>query len=364
MAAEDEQGSARGPIFIVGAMGSGTTLLRLILDSHENIAIPQETGIMRAVTAQKWIPFWMFGGRWYSRLDLTEEDLNEQLRDFYNGLFQRFAAGHGKQRWGEKTPWHVWHIEEITKIWPDAVFIGIVRHPGGNAASLQNRFKFALPRALYHWRRYNLELTRQASTLEQRLMLCRYEDLVLRPEPVMRELLEWLGEPWSSRVLEHHVVHRDRGTPTKVEGRTRSDDPIDVARVNKWAEGMAAADRHLVTRETKGLAAFFGYSTVEPGQLDTIVPADSSWQWLLTGSQLADRQAAHADLADFRSPPRVPLAERPLRPRELDVRSVAALAALEGKKPPALVGAYRGVRRMIARYLPESVKARLRQLKA
>ena len=30
----------RGPIFIMGAMGSGTTLLRLMLDSHERIAIP------------------------------------------------------------------------------------------------------------------------------------------------------------------------------------------------------------------------------------------------------------------------------------------------------------------------------------
>ena len=40
--AEGRPSEARGggPIFIIGCMGSGTTLIRLILDSHENIAIP------------------------------------------------------------------------------------------------------------------------------------------------------------------------------------------------------------------------------------------------------------------------------------------------------------------------------------
>ncbi len=48
---------ADGPIFIIGAMGTGSTLLRLMLDSHDDIAIPQETGFMRAYNAHQYIPF-------------------------------------------------------------------------------------------------------------------------------------------------------------------------------------------------------------------------------------------------------------------------------------------------------------------
>ena len=40
-----------GPVFIVGTMRSGSTLLRLILDSHPNIAIAPETAFTDALAA-------------------------------------------------------------------------------------------------------------------------------------------------------------------------------------------------------------------------------------------------------------------------------------------------------------------------
>ena len=96
--------SSGKPIFIVGPMGSGTTLMRLIVDSHDNIAIAQETSIMRAYLAHKWIPFHRHGGDWYGRLGWSDDELDERMREFYAGMFERFAAGQGKKRWGDKTP--------------------------------------------------------------------------------------------------------------------------------------------------------------------------------------------------------------------------------------------------------------------
>ena len=62
-----------GPIFIIGAMGSGSTLLRLILDSHDNIAIPQETGFMRAYNAHQFVPFKWSGRNWARRMGWSRE---------------------------------------------------------------------------------------------------------------------------------------------------------------------------------------------------------------------------------------------------------------------------------------------------
>src|SRR5215213_3188418 len=116
-------------------MGSGTTLLRLMLDSHEHIAIPHETGFMRAYKSMKFIPFKWTGRNWAKRLGWTPEELDEELRAFFDRVFMRYAAEQGKQRWGEKTPLHTWHVEAMARLWPDAVFVGLVRHPGASTAS-------------------------------------------------------------------------------------------------------------------------------------------------------------------------------------------------------------------------------------
>src|SRR4051812_49820225 len=82
----------RGPIFIVGAMGSGTTLLRLMLDSHERIAIPHETGFMRAYNAMQYIPFKWSGRGWYERLGQARDEVDEQLRGVFYDLFEPYAG--------------------------------------------------------------------------------------------------------------------------------------------------------------------------------------------------------------------------------------------------------------------------------
>jgi hypothetical protein len=302
-----------GPIFILGAMGSGTTLLRLMLDSHPRIAIPQETGFARAMLAQQYVPFWLFGDQWYGRLGYTEEAFTEHLRGFYETMFQHYAAQHGKARWGEKTPFHVWHVDRLVEVFPDAVFVAIVRHPGGNVGSLQGRFKFTVPAGIGHWTTTNRQLLAVAQDHSDRTVFCRYEDLVLEPEQTMRELLEWLGEPWAQQVLEHHVVHSERGTPQKVEGRTRSDDPIDTARVSKWTEHLDDRGRALLRKRTAHIADFFGYAVEDPVPVRRLVDPQRQ---LMSGVEVAAAvEKARPIHKHFRSRPEPRLRDQPLNPR-------------------------------------------------
>lgn len=308
-----------GPIFIVGAMGSGTTLVRLILDSHDSIAIAQETGFMRAVQANKWIPFWKFGGAWYGRLGWTEEELDAELGIFYDRLFQRFAQQQGKTRWGDKTPYHTWHMPQASRVFPTAAFVAIVRHPAAVASSLHDRFHYNWPKAANHWLRSNLELVRRAEELGERLAILRYEDLVLNPEPVLRELLEWLGEPWTPRVLEHHVVHSERGTPTNVEGHTRSDEPIDVSRISKWAGTIDDKGRRVLREKAHHLADFFGYDVTDATTIEPLLPTTNEQRrHLLTGEDLVKRKAERG-ITDFGPWPTASLANRPLKPQKFEI---------------------------------------------
>jgi Sulfotransferase family len=292
------------PIFVMGASGSGTTLLRLILDSHPNIAVGPETAIMRLVKAHRFVPYWRFGKRWWERLDLTEEELNRALRDFYGGFFERLARRQGKRRWGEKTPLHVWHMEEIVKVFDDAVFVAIVRHPGASIASLVERFRFSVLHATNTWLRMNQVLAHDGATMGDRLVLTRYEDLVSEPEPLLRELLDWLEEPWSDAVLQHHDVQQEKGAPDVSDGRTRPGDAIDAERVSKWMTVLTEAERDSVRKKTEGWGRFFGYDIDEPLPVEPLVPSAAPRRFLMTGGELAERRSAFAGQLDLRRPSR------------------------------------------------------------
>jgi hypothetical protein len=300
-----------GPIFILGSQGSGSTLLRLMLDSHEHIAIPQETGFMRLVTAHRRVPFWQFGDQWYARLGMTEDDLDELLRSFYGGMFERYAAARGKLRWGDKTPFHVWHGNEMARLFPDAVFIGIVRHPLGTVGSLVRRFDREINRATRHWLTANTRLVHTGVELGDRFVLLRYEDLALQPEATMRELLQWIGEPWSDQVLRHHEVQRRQGAPTIVDGQTRSTDAVDPGRIDRWRRWFDDDDRRSVETRTRALAEAFGYRMDTAAPATTLPSAADPWRMLLTSSGLAALRAAHPVAVPGR-PPRTPWADRPL----------------------------------------------------
>jgi len=287
------------PIFIVGPMGSGTTLLRLIVDSHDNIAIAQETSIMRAYLAHRWIPFHRHGGDWYPRLGWSDDELDERMREFYAGMFERFAAEHGKKRWGDKTPWHAWHIREISRVFPDAVILATVRHPGAVAASVSKRFRLGWGGAVSHWINTTTELVQRGQEMGDRFLLVRYEDLVLDPETTLREVFSWLDEPWSDRLLEHHLVHSERGTPSKVEGASRSDDPIDPSRISSWTEKVSDEDTAVMRKRVGGLAAFYGYDLDDVDTFTPMTAAGSPRKKTLTGDDLATRRAEFPELVEL-----------------------------------------------------------------
>jgi hypothetical protein len=258
-----------GPVFLVGSMRSGSTMLRLILDSHPAVAIGPETGFMNAVDATRHIPRFKAGDGWYRQLGWSDEEFDGRLREFYEDIFGRYAVQQGKRRWGEKTPFHTSRVHDMARIFPDARFVGIVRHPGAVARSLERRFHYTFGDAVTYWAATNLDLVRGAATLGDRLLVCRYEDLVREPEPVLKEVLDFLDEPWSPLVLRHHEVQREKGTERVTNGSTVTRDPIDADRAERWAENLAEDESRELKRAAE-LAALFGYRPLEARVTDAM----------------------------------------------------------------------------------------------
>jgi hypothetical protein len=347
---------AKGPIFIIGAMGSGTTLLRLMLDSHPNIAIPYETGFMRAYNAHQFIPFKWSGRNWAKRLGWSREELDRELAQFYEKLFMRYVEANGKQRWGEKTPLHTWHVDAMARLYPDAQFVGVVRHPGGEVGSCVNRFGHSLGRATYHYLRYTKEVARQAAHHEDRFVVLRYEDLVLQPERCLRELLEWLGEPWSDKVLQHHIVQTERGVKQRAEGGSRIDEPIDTSRIDKWTRTLDDSQRRKVARRLRRLGRFFGYSMDDPLALE---PLREDGSPLIRGADI-DARIDKFPALDLRTRMPVPQADRFYHPRDFQITRMTPEKPPETAPAPVRSRRLRRAAAPVVQRLPEGARWRLR----
>ena len=338
------------PIFVVGTMRSGSTLFRLILDAHPHIAISEETGFMGGLAAAKQIPNWARGRNWFERLGYTEQEFDDRLREFYSGMFQRHARSQGKSRWGEKTPFHSRHIAQMAAVFPDAVFVAIVRHPGAVVTSLVEKFHYDTADAVTYWDSTNKEILRRGLELaDDRFALLRYEDLVEHPEETLRELVGFLGEPWSDDLLRHNDVQAARGTPRISAGNTRTRDAISTQSAHRWADSMTDATRRLLDDSAGPLARFLGYEPTEPGARGALVPPNAAGRRrLLTRDALAERQAGPGAVSLEEAVEAVIMPD--MSPAELAKRlqtAEAALARIRSSRAVRWTNAARGAQRRV-----------------
>ncbi|MDQ3740483.1 MAG: sulfotransferase [Actinomycetota bacterium] len=184
------------PAFILSSVRSGSTLLRVLLNSHSQIHSPHELHLRHVkvdVDAA------------YAEKALREIALDEERLRFllWDRVLHRELAASGKRHLVNKTPNDVFIADDIRRCWPDARFIFLLRHPVSTARSR------AAARKDKDTEERNLEMVlRYANALEaarQRYdgITVRYEELTQEPERVTREVCAFLGVEWERRMLDY-----------------------------------------------------------------------------------------------------------------------------------------------------------------
>lgn len=269
--------------FIVGAPRSGTTLLRLMLDAHPDLTIPPETYfIVRAIKRwrdaskrlslenpvdafydeatghRRWKDIHLDPDAFRRRLtEARPKEVGDAVRVFY----RLYADKVGKPRWGDKTPFYVRRMKLIQDAVPEAHFIHIIRD--GRAVTMSIKDLWFGPNTAEegaeYWTARIGEGRRQVPRLDH-YMEVRYEDLVVNPEPHLRQICDFLELPWNDRVLNYHK-HVDERIALEVppeevapDGRVvstaerqaimeRVSRPPDPTRINRWKTDMPEEDR-------------------------------------------------------------------------------------------------------------------------
>jgi len=215
------------PIFILGVQRSGTTLLRLILNSHSHIAIPEESTFLMPLLKKKNIKAHLSGKSLKALVNYLS--LNSQLKlwnydcsDFLHSLsekehitlknlieemFRSYCRNNSKSIWGDKTPSFFRKIDILNLLFPDAKFIHIIRD-GRDVFDSWRKMdpsKKNVAVAAIEWR-YKLSKIEKSLRFvpDKNRLTIRYEDLLEQPEIMIESICSFLGIAYESDMLDFY----------------------------------------------------------------------------------------------------------------------------------------------------------------
>ena len=277
----------KAPIFIVGCDRSGTTLLRLILNRHPTLHIPNESGFLPKLSnnERSYGDFTQPHQRWFfirdlqtiqstsrrdafSIFDLTHEQAETALREAaptsYSGasaaLYTASARKYGKCRWGDKTPQYIFHTPWLTKTFPNAKFVHIIRDGRDVAASiLQLGWRPSFLKAADYWQeRVSAGIESGKALGPERYYEVRYEHLITNSEATVNDLCLWLDLDFMPQMLLHYDTAADYVSDWKGHAMVRK--PIDPSKVAAWEMSLSSRQIADIESVAGDLLAKLGYT--------------------------------------------------------------------------------------------------------
>lgn len=243
------------PVFLVGCVRSGTTLLRLLLHQNSQVAFRQESEFLVDHMADD--------GSFPERADLLDrlstdrEYLNShfsiddrlETRDAWHRCMLDWFHGQGGTVMGATVHRH---FGRVLHIWPRARFIHIVRDPrdvarscigmgwGGNVWTTSD-----------FWRRVEQEWSLlRAKIADESWIEMRYEALLRDPRRELRRLSEFLGVDF-----EEAMLAPPDSAPYEAP---------DPSLAEQWRRKLRPADALLVERRCHSLMESRGYEPSGP----------------------------------------------------------------------------------------------------
>jgi Sulfotransferase family len=274
------------PVFIVGAQRSGTTLLRLLLNAHSALAIPEEGTF--------WMPLLRRFGRRGERelrgrnleralayiernhqfklwntdpaphFDALRRAGRAQLDELIAGTYMVHARAQGKHLWGEKSSVFFRTVPLLADLFPGARFIHLIRDGRDVFASWRTMdpTKGNAAVAAVEWA-YKLRKARRdlARLGPERSLELRYEALAGDPETTLRTACRFLDLEFEPRMLDFWQSSREH------IGAHHSQmifNPVSTRSVSRWQKDLTPRQVRnfelLAGRELRAL----GYDVARP----------------------------------------------------------------------------------------------------
>lgn len=276
-------------IFVISPPRSGSTLLQHMLGSHSQILTYPEPHLITPlaflgfydivdkapfdhINAAEAIKLFVQG------LPGGELDYFDAVRAYTDTLYGRMLSTSDKRYFLDKTPAYALVLPFLTRLYPDAHYVVLTRHPLAIASSYANSFFAGDWLAAHQFNpvvnRYVPAIADLLRTPPRHLLQLSYEQLVRDPQTELTSLCTFLGLDFQSTMVdygEHYTPPAGgRGDPIKVQQEAR---PVATS-LDKWAGELASdADKRTLAEDiVAGLdpsdVALWGF------ERDALLPAE------------------------------------------------------------------------------------------
>ena len=242
--------------FVIGSPRSGSTLLMRILNATSNIYSRPEPHLFPALAH---LGYWSTvdkapydqlqaqdGTRdFVSDLPGGESDYWDACRAYMDTLYGRMlsTAPSNERYFLDKTPANALVLPFMERVYPDAKFIVLTRHPAAIFASYANSFFDGDFQSALNFNpiisRYVPAMATFLRTTTVPHLHVRYEDLVSDPEDTLEKISAFLEIPFEPEAVNYKkkdVAGKGLGDPVGVAQHSR---PV-TASIHKWAAELAA----------------------------------------------------------------------------------------------------------------------------
>ncbi len=267
------------PVFVLGVRRSGTTLLRVMLDRHPQLAVPDESyfipqladrhrgpidvqsfvdDLRRLPTLREW--------------GVDVETVRPKLRpgqspgEAIGAVYETYAETRGKERWGDKTPMYMQRLPLLDRLFPTALYVHLIRDGRDCALSFLQMPEGIVTRSWAHprnvagfacqWRAEVVAAHKLGKRVGPRMLEVRYERLVAEPEDTLRAICDHVGLPYDARML-HYAGSVDVTNQPHQQSLKRAPTPG----LRDWRSDMGADDVRAFEEVAGDALAKLGYPT-------------------------------------------------------------------------------------------------------
>jgi len=247
-----------------------------MLDRHSQLAVPDETYFvpqladrhLRSVVADDFLCDVSRVVEWELPLDKVRARLRDGMPvgEAIATVYAVYAEERGKPRWGDKTPMYMQNLRLLERLFPDALFVHLIRDGRDAALSF-----LAMPRGIVtetwmhprtpaefacQWRTEVAAARRLGRRVGRRYLEVRYEELVDDVEGVLRRICELAG-------LEFEPAMADYAGSVDVSAKPHQQRLLQppTRGVRDWRTQMTPADVAAFEHVAGDLLRELGYET-------------------------------------------------------------------------------------------------------